>query len=192
MKKIIFIIMLLMLLPTTAFAHTGMESSSPKDKETITGPLTEIVLTFNTNLEKLSTFTLLDKQGQKVNVDTVAVEGKLLKGSLKTPLPNGDYTVNWKIVGEDGHVIERSFTFTVNMPEQATVNMPEQANKTPEPTSQVTEPTPSAPSGAADTKEPVETAPVQTPSNAKNTFIWIGVGALLLIGIVGFTMRKRK
>ena len=83
MRKILFILTLLLLLPTTVFAHTGMESSSPKDKETVTAPLTEIVLTFNTNLEKLSTFTLLDVQGQK-GVDTIAVEGAVLKGALKT------------------------------------------------------------------------------------------------------------
>ncbi|MNP45975.1 Copper resistance protein CopC [compost metagenome] len=139
-------------------------------------------MTFNTNLEKLSTFTLLDAQGQKVNVDTVAVEGELLKGTLKTPLPNGSYTVNWKIVGEDGHVIERSFTFTVNVPELATA----------ESTSQQPEPGEPALASTGDTEQPVQTAPVQTPSNDKNTFIWIGVGALILIGIVGFTVGRRK
>lgn len=183
MRKMIFMILLLMLIPTTAFAHTGLESSSPQDKEIITAPLKEIVLTFNTNLEKLSTFTLVNEQGQEVDVNTIVVEGKLLKGSLTSPLSNGDYTVNWKIVGEDGHVIERSFSFSISLSGQT--------NETPESTSQVVEPNQQDPA-AVDTDLPVQTAPVKTPSNDKNTFIWVGVGSLVLIGIIGFTMRRRK
>jgi methionine-rich copper-binding protein CopC len=188
MKKIMFIIMLLMLLPTTAFAHTGLESSSPKDKETITEPINEIVLTFNTNIEKLSTFSLLDKEGQKVNVDSVEVDGKLLKGAFKTLLPNGDYTVNWKIAGEDGHVIERSFTFTVTMPEK-TIQAPQPT----QPTESSQTESPPTPTEAKQQVE--ETISEQTPSNVKSnrsTFIWVGVSALVLIGIVGFTVGRRK
>ena len=91
--------------------------------------------------------------------------------------------MNWKIVGEDGHVIERSFTFTVNVPEQAA--------ETPGPTSQQTKPSEAEPTPAGGQK-PVQTAPVQTPSNDKNMFIWVGVGALVLIGVVGLMMRRRK
>jgi methionine-rich copper-binding protein CopC len=180
MKKIIFVLMLLMLIPTTALAHTGLESSTPKDKETITNSVKEIALTFNTNLEKLSTFSLLDKQGQKVNVDNLSVEGKILKGTFNNPLTNGDYTVNWKIVGEDGHVIERSFTFAVNMPEQ----VKEASTLTPTPSEPVKE--------SSKEQTPIQTASVLTPSNDKNIFVWIGVGVLVLIGLVGFTMRKRN
>jgi methionine-rich copper-binding protein CopC len=184
MKKLIIVLIFLMLLPTTVFAHSGLESSTPKDKENITNPLKEIVLTFNTNLEQLSTFTILDKQSQQVNVDTMAVEGKTIKGTFNTPLPNGDYTVNWKIVGEDGHAIEQSFTFTVKIIEEV--------KETPKPTPQPAEPAQPTPAPKEDKQQIVEKAPVQTPSNDKNTFIWIGVGVLVLIGIFGFTMRKRK
>lgn len=72
-KRILIMISILLLLPATAFAHTGLENSTPSDKETITKPLNEIVLQFNTNIENLSTFTLTDKQGQKVKIDNIGV-----------------------------------------------------------------------------------------------------------------------
>lgn len=181
MKKLILSILLfIFLLPATAFAHTGLESSSPKDKEIVTQPLTGITLTFNTNLEKLSTMSLVDKDGQKVNVDAVAVEGKILKGTLKSPLPNGEYTVNWKIVGEDGHVIERNFTFTVTLPDDE------------KKVTQSAEPSPSSPSPPVDQQQTMETASDKTSSSDKSMLIWIGVGLLVLIGIVGLTRVKRK
>jgi LPXTG-motif cell wall-anchored protein len=184
LKRLMLTVFLLILLPTTAFAHSGLKSSTPNDKEIITKPLNEIVMEFNTNIEKLSTFTLLDKQGQKVIVDNIAVEGKKLKGTFKDPLPNGDFTVNWKIVGEDGHVIERGFTFTVKMPE----GVKEKPTSTPQPTEQVQQiPAP------YEEKQTVE-APSQTTGKDNNymTLIWTGVCALLLIGVLVITMRRRK
>ena len=32
------------------------------------------------------------------------------------PLENGDYKVEWKIIGADGHPIEGDFSFSVNVP----------------------------------------------------------------------------
>jgi methionine-rich copper-binding protein CopC len=177
LKRLLITLLLLMLLPTTAFAHSGLKSSTPNDKEMITKPINEIVMEFNTNIEKLSTFTLLDKNGQKINIDNMAVEGEKLTGTFKDPLPNGDYTVNWKIIGEDGHVIERSFTFIVKMSEV----VKDTPTSTPQPTEQV-EQTPAP----YEEKQTVEAAPSQM------TLIWTGVGALLVIVVLVITMRRRK
>lgn len=35
-----------------------------------------------------------------------------------TPLENGNYTVSYKIIGADSHVIEGNYTFSVDRPEQ--------------------------------------------------------------------------
>lgn len=192
MKKLMFIIMFLTLLPTTVFAHTGLESSNPKDKEIITDPITEIRLTFNTNLEKLSTFELYDKQGQKLNVDSIKVERDILKGTFNGPLPNGDYTVNWKIAGEDGHIIERSFTFTVKMPEK-TSQEPQTTPLIELTSSPTTTATPTLIPTPIESKQQVETTiPEKTPSNNRSTYIGVGIVVLFIIGSVGFIVRRRK
>jgi methionine-rich copper-binding protein CopC len=183
MKRVMIAVFLLILLPTTAFAHSGLKSSTPNDKEMITKPLNEIVMEFNTNIEKLSTFTLLDKQGQKVNVDSIAVEGKKLKGTFNHTLPNGDYSVNWKIVGEDGHVIERGFTFTVKIPEV----VKETPTSTPQPIEQVQQ-TPIL----QEQKQTKETASANTNDYFYTILIWTGVGVLLLIGVIVIMLRRKK
>jgi methionine-rich copper-binding protein CopC len=183
LKRVMITVFLLILLPTTAFAHSGLKSSTPNDNEMITKPLNEIVMEFNTNIEKLSSFTLLDKQGQKVNVDSIAVEGKQLKGTFNHALPNGDYTVNWKIVGEDGHIIERGISFTVKMPEE----VKETPTTSPEPTKQVQK-TPIL----QDQKLTMEPASAHANDYFYTIVIWTGVGVLLLIGVIVITLRRRK
>jgi hypothetical protein len=140
---------------------------------------------FNTNIEKLSTFTLLDKQGQKVSVGSIAVEEKKLKGTFKDPLPNGEYSVNWKIVGEDGHVIERGFIFTVKLPEL----VKETPTSSPLPTEQVQQiPAPQ------EKEQTNQTPPAQTAATSNNhmTLVWSGVGILLVLGVLVITLRRRK
>lgn len=192
MKKITLILcFLLLLLPTTALAHTNMESSSPKEMETVTAPLTEIVLTFNTDIEKLSTFTLLNEEGHQVDVDTKTVEGTILKGAFDDPLPNGEYTVNWKIVGEDGHVIERNFKFKVDMPEQNTDKVAETDAESLSPATPADD-SPSKPANESPDEEPSVQTPVQSSSNSNNPVIWIGAGVLVLVIILGLALRRRK
>jgi copper resistance protein C len=178
LKRIILFACLLVLLPTTALAHTALKSSTPSDKETVTKPLTEIVLEFNTPIENLSTFTLLDKKGQKVKVDHIAVEDKVLKGTFKKPLPNGEYTVNWKIVGEDGHIIERSFTFTVNAPEEKKLTPTETAEKTP---------------ASKDNKQEMKPNKPEPTNNDKNNFMmYLFIGASLVVLLIMTTLLLRR
>ncbi|OQM46873.1 hypothetical protein B6A27_03570 [Anoxybacillus sp. UARK-01] len=178
LKKFILFACLLVLLPATVLAHTGLESSTPNDKETITKPLTEIVLRFNTPIENLSTFTLLDKTGQKVKVDHMAVTDKELKGTFKDPLPNGDYAVNWKIVGEDGHIIERSFTFTVNMPEEKKSISTETPEKKPAP---------------KDNQPEMKSNQPESANNDKNNFMmYLFIGASLVVLMILITLLLRR
>ncbi|MEK1829279.1 copper resistance protein CopC [Priestia megaterium] len=47
------------------------------------------------------------------------VEGHDLIASLDQPLKNGSYTVDWEIVGEDGHVMKDSIAFKVDVKDEA-------------------------------------------------------------------------
>ncbi|QDY47028.1 copper resistance protein CopC (plasmid) [Planococcus glaciei] len=59
MKKIIALTLLVFFLSgPSAFAHTGLESSTPAEGEVVTEELQEMVLAFNTELEKASSFTV--------------------------------------------------------------------------------------------------------------------------------------
>ncbi|WP_172656831.1 copper resistance CopC family protein [Domibacillus robiginosus] len=113
MKKLfVFLFGLLFLFSSTVSAHTGLESSSPADGDTITDSIQDLSLTFETPIEQESTFTLQNDAGE-VALENVQVNNNVLSGSAAVPLENGSYTVNWRIVGEDGHLIEGTYGFTV-------------------------------------------------------------------------------
>ncbi|MCP3763627.1 copper resistance protein CopC [Domibacillus sp. A3M-37] len=112
-KSFVFLFSLLFLFSPSVSAHTGLESSSPADGETITEPVQNISLTFETVIESGSSFTL-NSESAEVPLESVTVTDNVVKGSTAEPLQNGTYTVDWRIVGEDGHLIEGTYGFTVS------------------------------------------------------------------------------
>lgn len=108
--------LLFFLLGTNVFAHSHLEDSSPKDGAVLTESLKEIKLTFETNLEPTSTFTLADANGTSVTLP-VEIKGNQLVGVLQKDLANGAYSIHWKIIGTDGHPLEGDLSFTVQLPE---------------------------------------------------------------------------
>lgn len=119
MKKIIGLLLACFLaVPTVSFAHTHVQTTVPENGATVTAPLKEIKLTFETHIEKISTVTVT-KDGQKISLASQKVEGHDLIASLDQPLENGSYTVDWEIVGEDGHVMKDSIAFKVNVKDEA-------------------------------------------------------------------------
>ncbi|MEH6942995.1 copper resistance CopC family protein [Bacillus sp. JJ722] len=121
MKKSIFTFLLLLLvIPTMASAHTGLVSSNPSEGQVIKEDLTELTLKFDSEIEKLSTMKLII-DNKEVPLAKVEVNEKEMKGTLSAPLENGAYMIEWKIVGEDGHSIEGEIPFSVET-EQADVS----------------------------------------------------------------------
>lgn len=110
---------LLIFIPSVGYAHTHLESSNPEDGTILNENVEEIVLRFDTPIEKLSTMTLT-RDGENIELQTQTVTNNSLIGKVSNPLENGKYQVDWKIVGEDGHVIEDRISFEVNIEKVAT------------------------------------------------------------------------
>ncbi|PLR87925.1 copper resistance CopC family protein [Bacillus sp. V33-4] len=115
-KLFILTIMLFTAFATNAFAHTGLESSSPADGQVVTENLDEVSLTFESKVEQGSTFELKNTTGDVIAIDNIIVSENQMTGSLSQTLENGSYQVLWKIVGSDGHLIEGQYSFTVEIP----------------------------------------------------------------------------
>jgi methionine-rich copper-binding protein CopC len=103
-------------LPGMAIAHTGLDSSSPKDAEVVTAELTKISLVFKSKIESLSTFQLINKENQEIDVLDLQINDTTMVGTLAKPITNGEYQVQWNIVGTDGHPIKGQFSFQVDRP----------------------------------------------------------------------------
>lgn len=161
----------------SAFAHTGLESSNPENGAVITEELNEITLTFEGKLEQSSTFELKTSTGESIPVENIAVNEVRLTGSLPNTLENGNYEVVWSIVGADGHPIEGSIPFTV---EVATVETSVEDEVVVEETS---------------TEEVTTTEQVKDSEEVQSSSNMIPVVVIALIVIIGgvfFWLRRKK
>lgn len=119
MKKTLMCWMIfLFVMPGFVFAHTELEESTPQDEATVEEPIEEIELIFSTELEEQSTFELIQENGETIPA-SMAVESSVLTIGLEEPLPNGSYTAEWLVVGEDGHPVEGELSFEVAGQEEA-------------------------------------------------------------------------
>ncbi len=120
-KKINRIILtwLFLFAPTPAFAHAYLVKSVPASRATLFNSPGNIQLWFNERLEpKYSFASVLDPDGKRVDSDdahVLAEDPKRLSIGVKK-LPAGKYTVKFRVLSVDGHVVEQSFPFTIREP----------------------------------------------------------------------------
>ncbi|UOQ93977.1 copper resistance protein CopC [Halobacillus shinanisalinarum] len=118
-KKVSALFMVLALIVSmipmkSAEAHSVLENSTPKEGATLEKPVEHIELSFNTKIEKGSTLYVLNQKGEKIEPTSVTVKGNVLQASFKESLASGTYQVKWKILGADGHLIEKQYSFTAS------------------------------------------------------------------------------
>jgi methionine-rich copper-binding protein CopC len=109
-------VILLLSTPSSAQAHAYLIRSSPAARAVITTPSERVDLWFNERLEPAyAVISVWKADRQRIDardgrVD-VADPSHLSVGV--PPLPAGVYTVRYRVVSVDGHVVEAEFTFTV-------------------------------------------------------------------------------
>ena len=108
-------------LAPAAAAHAALVSSDPADGAQLKVAPAAVTMTFSESPDpKLSVVHVLDAAGSQVEAAPVAsVPGdpKQLRETLKSGLPDGVYTVSWRVVSEaDGHVTAGAFAFGVGVP----------------------------------------------------------------------------
>lgn len=101
-----------------AFAHAGLVSSTPKSGARLTALPTEVKLEFGKNLLTLgdaqtNVLVVKDPDGVQIDKSDSAISGRFLSASLDPSDKGGTFTVDWRIVSEDGHPVEGSFQFLV-------------------------------------------------------------------------------
>jgi len=110
-----------------ASAHTGFESSSPGDGQTIDQPVAEISLTFSGEATPAGEgFVVLDPSGVIREPDEV-ISADNLTWTLRfdEPLAGGVVGVRWQVAAPDAHPIDGSFSFTVSAEPAEVIATPE-------------------------------------------------------------------
>ena len=108
--------MLLLMVPTTGWTHAYLVKSSPARRAMLSSTPTRVVLWFNERLEpQFSQLAVWNAEGQRVDAGDLQVgpeDGKKLSVGIPT-LPAGTYTVKYRVLSVDGHIVEAEFPFTV-------------------------------------------------------------------------------
>ncbi len=169
---------MLVLLPSIVSAHTHLAGSSPSAGQVIVEELKELTLTFDGNIEKLSSMKVL-KDGKELPAIQVQIEAERMKGILQEPLENGAYVIQWSIAGEDGHPITGEINFTVQKEEKN-----EEQNTTPTDQGQGTE-------ESSDSLDIQVTSATDEKNKSNSTSIITIIGFVIILGI-GLLMIKRK
>lgn len=113
----LFVMLLVFAFPAGTWAHSKLQSSVPAADATATEAVQELSLSFNEKIDStLSTVTITNDKGEKIDATEVKVDNNEMKAALGSPLESGSYTVEWKIVGLDGHPVKGNYTFEVDAP----------------------------------------------------------------------------
>jgi methionine-rich copper-binding protein CopC len=124
-----FLLTMFIILPMAAHAHSPLSSSFPSDGETLDVAPVEIVMDFKSpaKLIKVELMMSKDKEGNGFlgglfggdDGEPVPLGKSFLMSMNKRqviPMPSlgeGDYSLSWRAMGEDGHVIKGELTFKV-------------------------------------------------------------------------------
>ncbi|TDD67467.1 copper resistance protein CopC [Actinomadura darangshiensis] len=93
-----------------ASAHTTLTAANPAKDSAVAAP-SQIVLTYADPV-RLPRVVVTDGSRKPYQAGTAqAVDNKVTQAV--GALPNGKYTVGWRVVASDGHPVEGSYTFTV-------------------------------------------------------------------------------
>lgn len=94
-----------------ASAHAALTGATPAKNASV-GPPARLVLEYSDPI-RLPRVILTDASGGQHQAGSPrAVDNKVMQAVSGT-LPNGRYTVGWRVVSADGHPVSGSYTFTV-------------------------------------------------------------------------------
>lgn len=112
MKKIL-LAGLIGLWTTGAIAHSPLEGTTPENEAIITHVPTEVRMDFKDDI-RLTRVTMTHADHDSVKLNLSGHDG-FIKG-YAIPLEgmgSGDYAIDWRGLGADGHALNGTFSFTV-------------------------------------------------------------------------------
>ncbi|WP_158553608.1 copper resistance CopC family protein [Peribacillus saganii] len=172
-------------LPTSSFAHTGIESSKPEANSIVQEDTKEITLFFEGNIEDISTMAVTDETGQELELKTVHVNGQTITGELVNPLPKGNIRVAYNIISEDGHPLEGNLAFQV-------ANEPSIAPSSNDDAKSQDQTEPVEKEKEESTADPSTTVDDDSDTNGVSPLIIVIAAVIVIGGIILVMVRKRN
>ena len=104
--------------PAAAFAHASLLHETPALEQRVAASPPRIVLQFDQPVDAVpNAIVVLDAAGRNVAGSPRAVKSaRELVAALPKSLPRGAYTIRWRALSSDGHVVSGISTFGVRVP----------------------------------------------------------------------------
>jgi hypothetical protein len=99
-----------------ASAHTSLITQQPVGNSVIQELPPEISLTFDESLiviGKANSITVLDPNGKEISTGETKVLNNVVSRSMNSSELTGKYSVTYRVVSEDGHVVSATYQFTL-------------------------------------------------------------------------------
>ena len=104
----------LLVICTTASAHTALKTSNPADGAVVNKAPEQLQLTFTASVA-LVKFSVTDSMDKQLEVDFTPSREPRTEYLMAIPqLPAGNYKVDWAVIGADGHTVANSFAFEID------------------------------------------------------------------------------
>lgn len=104
---------------TPAFAHAELISSNPAKDASLGTPPRQLQLTFNETVSPQS-ITVTGPQGAQWTVGEIKVEGPVVTAPVIPSGPEGQYTISYRVLSDDGDVVNGTVAFKLTT---AVINM---------------------------------------------------------------------
>ena len=100
-------------------AHVEIVSSFPEKFANVNPIPTQVWIEFSGQLQTLdgeavNSLEVIDSTGIAVNLDDPIIEGAKIMTKISGQSAPGAFTVKYRVVGDDGHVIEGDYTFNAS------------------------------------------------------------------------------
>jgi methionine-rich copper-binding protein CopC len=117
-------------------AHVTIVSSLPKQFANVNPIPTEVWIEFSGDLQTLdgeavNSLEVVDSTGIAVNYEDPIISGGRITTKISGQSAAGVFTVKYRVVGDDGHVIEGDYTFNAS-PDYAAGQSPMPISESPE------------------------------------------------------------
>jgi methionine-rich copper-binding protein CopC len=109
---------ILSLLTSTALAHSELTSSMPADKASVDAAPKELMLHFSAPV-RLTALSVTRAGEAQRDLSPLPAERQKDFSVASPGLAKGQYTVNWRALSGDSHVMTGEFTFAVGEPAAA-------------------------------------------------------------------------
>lgn len=131
MKKIYLLCLLIVLaFPLKVGAHTHLETTEPQAGESLSADDPVITLTFDSAVQQPNAITITDESGEELTVEEVVHSpGNVVTVTLPEEVENGEVTLFYSIVGEDGHIMEDELTYRYEGGEEEDPNEADSSEK---------------------------------------------------------------